>query len=185
MLVPWQPRAGDQCCSSLPCLQRGAAGQGRAGQSRWWPGAAGSPHAQLPRLGLLAPQLTTSSQRPAADMQDPHLPQGTAAMGTAVLAAPNSPSALGTSILILLEQLLYPKTLGAACAKPETQTVPGDRDKWGVGNWRDQKLCPSCDKPACFLPPGDSPARQGSAGFLIAVQRHSMPKTGNGRAGVC
>lgn len=86
---------------------------------------------------------------------------------------------------MLMEQLLYPETMGAASAKPETQTVPGDRDKWGVENWRDQKLCSSCDKPACFLPPGDCPAWHGITGFLIVVQRHSMPKAGNGRAGAC
>lgn len=50
-------------------------------------------------------------------------------MGTAILAAPNGLSALGTSTLILLEQFLYPKTLGAASAKPETQPAPEDKDK--------------------------------------------------------
>lgn len=94
--------------------------------------AGGSPHAQLPPLGLAAPQLMTFSQLPVADTQASHLPQGTAAMGIAVLVTPNSPSALGTSIPILLEQPLYPETLGAASAKPETPGVPRDRDKQGA-----------------------------------------------------
>lgn len=56
--------------------------------------AVGSPHAQLPALGPLVPQLTASSQFPAADKQDPHLPPGTAATGAAVLTAPNVPHLL-------------------------------------------------------------------------------------------
>lgn len=76
---------------------------------------------------LPTPQLMTFSQRPAADTQDLHLPQGTAAMGTAVLAAPNSLSALGIFILVWQEQPLYPETLSAASAKPETQRAPGDK----------------------------------------------------------
>ena len=128
----------------------------------------------------------TLSQRLAADMQDLHLPKGTAAMGTAILAAPNSLSALGMLILVPLEEPLYPETLGAPSAKPETPTVPRDtRDKQHVDNQRDQRLCPSCDKLACFLPLGNSPAWQGTAGFLTVVQSPSMPKTGNGQAGAC
>lgn len=85
-----------------------------AGQGCWWPVAVGSQPPCLP-----TPQLMTFSQRPVADTQDPHLPQGTAATGTAVLAAPNSLSALGISTLVRQEQPLYPETLSAASAKPE------------------------------------------------------------------
>lgn len=83
----------------------------------------------------------TFSQRPAADTQELHLPQGTAAMGTAVLAAPNSLSAPEIFILVWQEQPLYPETLSAASAKPETQRVPGD--KQSAENCRDHGLCPS------------------------------------------
>lgn len=172
----------DRCC--FAAFRCHACSEGLLGRAEPL-GAEGSSHAPLPPLGPLAPQLMTFSQLPVADMQDLHLPQGTAVIGTAVLSTPSSPSALGTSIPVLLEQPLYPETPDAASAKPETQTVPRDIDKWGVENWGDQSLCPRCDKPACFLPPGDCPAWHRSAGFLIVVQRRSMPKTGNGRGVAC
>lgn len=78
-----------------------------------------------------------------------------------------------------------PPNPSAGSAKAETQREPRDRAEQRVENWGEQRLCPSSNKPACFLPPGNLPAWQGSAGCLTEVQSHGVPKTGKGRAGAC
>lgn len=118
----WRHSRGQEVGAAFPCCACSeglAAGQDRTGGS--------PPH---PQLSPWTPQLIFLSEcRYVVDMWDPHLPPGTAAMGPAGLAAPNSPSALGT--LILLEQLLT-QNPGCCLCKAKTHTVPRDRDKWGV-----------------------------------------------------
>lgn len=118
-------------------------------------------------------------------MQDPHLPPGTAAMGTCWISCTLQPICPGNLDPDPAGTTPYPKTLAAASAKKKLTQLP-ETETNGVQTARQAiVLCPSCEKSASFFAPGDCPAWQGSAGFLTVVQRHSMPKTGNGRAGAC
>lgn len=165
--------AGDPRCFSLPRLQRGAGGR----QSR----APGGPGQRVTHPIRSPPKAQAAS--PSADdvlssscFRDTYPCPRHGSCGTLC------PGKLHPA---LARTTPMPQNPSAGSAKAETQREPRDRAKQHVENWGEQRLCPSSNKPACFLPPGNLPAWQGSAGCLTEVQSHGVPKTGKGRAGAC